>query len=61
MLYGNTTKNEGEVEGGGSEEMGEEEGVFFTKRSWEGSEQEERKVLHYWKMYYYASLFTRVI
>lgn len=52
-----TTNNEG----GGSEEFGKEKEVLFTERSWEVSEQEERKVLHYWEMYYYASLCTRVI
>lgn len=61
MFYKHTLKNEGEVEGGGSEELGqEEEQAFFTKRSWRVSEKEERKVLHYWEMYYYASLFSQV-
>lgn len=55
--YENTTNNEG----GGSEEFGKEKEVLFTERSWEVSEQEERKVLHHWEMYYYASLCTRVI
>ena len=63
MFYKHTLNNEGEVhKGGSSEELGEEEEqAFFTKRSWGVSEKEERKVLHYWKMYYYASLFTQVI